>query len=89
MEQKKINELKKLMGFGHFIRNLIKHDKGAELFIRSEDPSDFVNLMGRCVFEFDDQYTPDNFNEPQTTEFLEAIYSEYMEFKKSEQGETL
>ena len=41
------------------------------------------------MFEFDDQYTPDNFKEPQTTEFLEAMYEEFIEFKKSEQGETL
>lgn len=93
MEQKKIDELKKLMAFGLLIADRINNSPDFNIIIRTMSSNDVVELLAHCVCAFEQEYTKYNmikeFKEPQTTKLLEQAYSEYMEFKKSEQGKTL
>jgi hypothetical protein len=88
MEQKKIDELKKLMAFGFCLIDRIKSNGDFTMYLISSHQNDIVKLLAHCACVFDDD-TAYEFKEPQTTKLLEQAYSEYMEFKKSEQGETL
>lgn len=90
MEQKKINELKKLIAFGLCIRNSLKSNGDFTMYLISSDQNDIVELLAHCACVFDDEYKLGDiayeFKEPQTTKLLERAYQEYMEYKKSEQG---
>lgn len=95
MEQKKIDELKKLMGFGFLIIDRIRKDDEllANVFTEKLPFNVLTPLIAQsaCVYDvtFLDEKIIESFNEPQTTKLLEKEYSKYISFKKSEQGETL
>ena len=93
MEQKKIDELKKLIAFGLCIRNSLKSEHDFTMYLMSNNRDDVFELLANCACVFDDDYKlydmSHEFKEPQTTEFLEAKYAEYMKYKRLKQGETL
>lgn len=88
MEQKKIEELKKLMGFGFLIIDSKKNAKAARELMETQSYNDLVPLLARLAvgydLEHDENKLSDMFNEPQTTKMLENAHSEYIEFKKEE-----
>jgi hypothetical protein len=91
MEQKKIDELKKLMGFGFLIVDSEKKAKYVQELMGVRSYNDLVPLLVRLAvgydLEYDENQLSEMFNEPQTTETLEQAYQEYMEYKRVEQGE--
>ena len=89
MEQKKIDELKKLMGFGFLIIDSKKNGKYVQELMETQSYNDLVPLLARLAvgydLEHDENKLSDMFNEPQTTKMLENAYSEYIEFKNSDE----
>ena len=89
MKQKKIDELKKLMGFGFLIIDSKKNAKYVQELMETQSYNDLVPLLARLAvgydLEHDENKLSDMFNEPQTTKMLENAYSEYIEFKKSDE----
>lgn len=93
MEKKKINELKKLMGFGFLIIDRIRKDDEflSNIFTEKLPVNVLTPLIAQsaCVYDltFLDEKIIESFKEPQTTKLLEQAYQEYMEYKRVEQGE--
>ena len=89
MEQKKIDELKKLMGFGFLIIDSKKNAKDVQKLMETRSYNDLVPLLARlaCAYDFehDENQLGEMFNEPQTTETLEKAYLEFVEFKKNDE----
>lgn len=81
MEQKKINELKKLMAFGICLIDMIKSNGDFAMYLISNHQNDIVELLAHCACVFEDD-TAYEFKEPQTTKLLEQAYQEHMEYKK-------
>lgn len=90
MEQKKINELKKLMGFGFLIIDSIRKDDEllSNIFTKKLSFNILTPIIAQraCAYEltFLDEKIIESFNEPQTTELLKKVYSEYIKFKKED-----
>lgn len=90
MEQKKIEELKKLMGFGFLIIDRIRKDDEflANVFAKKLSLNFLTPMLAQsaCVYDltFLDEKIIESFNEPQTTELLKKMYSEYIKFKKED-----
>lgn len=88
MEQKKINELKKLIGFGFdIIDSIRKNDMFfANVFVEKLPVNVLIPLIAQraCVYEctFLDEKIIESLPEPQTTKYLEDSYEEFIEFKK-------
>lgn len=86
MTEEKINELKKLIGFGFLIIDSKKDDKDINKLMETQSYNNLVPLMARLAvaydLEHDENRISDMFNEPQTTKILEKAYSEYIEFDK-------
>ena len=89
MEQKKIDELKKLMGFGFLIIDSEKKAKYVQELMGAQSYNDLVPLLVRLAvgydLEYDENKLSDMFKEPQTTNLLEKAYADYLEFKKSDE----
>lgn len=91
MEQKKIDELKKLMGFGFDIIDSIRKDDFFFVHVFTEKLA--VNVLipliaqRACAYDltFLDEGIIESFKEPETTQLLEKAYSEFLEFKKSDE----
>lgn len=85
----KIDELKKLMGFGFLIIDSTKNDKNVQQLMETQSYNDLVPLMACFACAYDLEHTEnrlsDMFNEPQTTKTLESVYSKYIEFKNSDE----
>ena len=86
MEQKKINELKKLMAFGITIADGINNNPAFDIIIRTMSSNDVIELLAHCACAFEQEYnecdTIKMLKEPQTTKLLEKAYSEFLRFKK-------
>lgn len=86
MEQKKIDELKKLISFGLCLIDRIKSNGDFTMYLLANHQNDIVELLAHCACVFDDEYKLGDmayeFTEPQTTKLLEQAYQEYMEYKK-------
>jgi hypothetical protein len=91
MEQKKIEELKKLMGFGFLIIDRIRKDDEflANVFTKKLSLNVLTPMLAQnaCVYDltFLDEKIIESFNEPQTTQLLEKSYAEFIEFKNSDE----
>ena len=89
MEQKKIDELKKLIGFGLLIIDSEKNAKDVRKLMETQSHNDLVPLLAHLAvgydLEHDENKLSDMFNEPQTTKMLENAHSEYIEFKNSDE----
>ena len=87
MEQKKTDELKKLIGFGLLIADRIKHTEGFEDNIKMLSLNDMIPLLANCACAYADQYEViyKEFNEPQLTNFLKRAQEDYLDFKKSDE----
>ena len=93
MEQKKIDELKKLMGFGFDIIDSIRENDFffAHVFTEKLAVNVLIPLIAQraCAYDltFLDEKIIESLPEPQTTKCLEDSYQEYMEYL--EHGGTL
>ena len=87
MEQKKIDELKKLIGFGLLTADRIKNDTNFKELVSTLSFNDLVPLFAHCACAYDNEYHPNmhKFKEPQITNLLEKTYADYLEFKKSDE----
>lgn len=89
MEQEKIDELKKLMGFGFLIIDSKKNGKYVQELMETQSYNDLVPLLARLAvgydLEHDENKLSDMFKEPQTTNLLGQAYQEFIEFKKSDE----
>lgn len=88
MEQKKINELKKLMAFGYSLhRRMIENPDFNMIFCMMHDDA-VIELLAAaaCAFEYD--YKKHNlinmFKEPHTTQLLENTLKDVIKFAKKE-----
>jgi len=86
MTEGKINELKKLIGFGFLIIDSKRNDKYINKLMETQSFNNLLPTMaGLAVahdLEYDKNVLSDMFNEPQTTKILEEAYSEYIKFDK-------
>lgn len=88
MEQKKIEELKKLIGFGLLIADRIKYTEGFEDNIKTSSLNELVPLLADCACAYDDKYDENvysEFKEPQMTNILKKVHDDYLEFKKTDE----
>ena len=89
MEQKKIDELKKLIGFGFLIIDSKKNAKDVQELMETQSYNNLVPLLAHLAVGYDLEHNEnkvsDMFNEPQTTKLLEKTYTAYLEFKKSDE----
>lgn len=84
MEQKKIEELKKLIGFGLLIIDRIRKDDEflANVFAKKLSFNVLTPIIAQSACVYVDEKIIESFNEPQTTQLLEKSYEEFIEFKK-------
>lgn len=85
--KEKIEELKKLIGFGLLIADRIKYTEGFEDNIKMLSFNDMIPLLANCACAYADQYENiySEFKEPQLTNFLKKAQEEYLEFKKTDE----
>lgn len=90
MEQKKIEELKKALGFGLMLATYITENKYVGELINSTDkPHVFATLIAEYLIEYYyevyEYVTSNNiYNVDSATKLIELTYKEYIEYKKSE-----
>lgn len=88
MTEKKINELKKLMGFGFLIIDRIRKDDEflSNIFTEKFQFNVLTPMIAQsaCAYEhiFLEENIIESFYEPNTTKLLEQLDAEYIEFSK-------
>ena len=81
MEQKKIDELKKLTEFGVLLINKLNENKDFYLLISMMTDAGRDNLLANYVCAFDYDYTVNNTLLDFNPKIIEKAYSEFIKFK--------